>query len=307
METIISKLLAASLVLTGAFTHAADLESLAKTAATPATEITQPFTEQELIDHVRAGNFDVYGDGLCPSGYRTYAQRDNQRKQLTEAERVGCEKRLNAFSDKLFGECHMMRLNDSGGIMMSFVLKYAMTPNEDTESRQKILKNVNDYLENFRQPHPSTNCTPAHYETLKNLANKVLDAATQVTDEAKQHIAEKEAAEMSKRAEADAKQKALDACKDNSAYDLYQINSAILGLQVQNAQFKAAIDQEKAAAELSGYANQENLNLLGRRIVINEERITRFFARYRELGGTASKADAIKPVANPCPSDSDID
>lgn len=94
----------------------------------------------------------------------------------------------------------------------------------------------------------------------------------------------------------------LATCEASPQGQLAQVSAGIVFTRVVVDSAKAAIDQDKKVAAVSGVMDLDARHKNGELIVNGERAISGYFQQYRQLGGQATNADAVVATSDPCKS-----
>lgn len=306
------------------FAWAAGIDDIANSKPVTKTETqASPYTIEEII----AAITDSLNDELQSTGlpWIDYYLNNNLKP----------DPRINAFDKRNFGECEALYVQldgRTGGHLLSFTLKY-LFPKSDEERNGAVVAIKNSLEKIKKWPERSSECAnwDVYVGRLKSLLNSVVEAAPsirknkqenliqanqehqrqvaemaaakQAQDEALRKInAEKAAAEQAAEAIEKQRHERIQECLKSNNYTLYQSTLYINILKQRIELSQKVIAHENEVEKASGTRNLTKLNQAGSMLVNSRSALKSAFEEYKKLGGTASNAQSVQAISDPCSS-----
>lgn len=294
--------------------HADSLDDIINEKPAPASvKVTQlpPFSAKTFIDEIT----DVLDDnGSLKS--RGWLPRDIQEKAVD-------------FDKENFGECIDFYLQRGGTASPTYGSEALANTSSflfsATESEKEIGRsNLKMYLGMLAEPgyrkYSPKSCVgnPKPLENLKELLNTIINAAPAIIDEKRRLAAVHREEDAKKQAKLDEEKQRvqtallaaeraeeerlakLTACRETSAYKLYESSALIVLVNSQANSAKLEIKHQEEGAKISGYVDKQVMYKMGNTIAEATRLNQELFASYRKLGGPAKNVESVRELPNPC-------
>jgi hypothetical protein len=143
-------------------------------------------------------------------------------------------------------------------------------------------------------------CTQEHLGKLKDLSNKIYEAANIATEEHDKVSKSNLAAEALKKQESERKKKSTEVCQTQVDYKIHVLSYNIIKLQDRIENGELILKNEKARGAVSGYVNKETMYESGKLVSDSRKLLDLSFRQYKDIGGKASKIEDVKQLPDPC-------
>jgi hypothetical protein len=280
--------------------------------ATPEQPIAAPYSNQEIVKLVTSFvSTNVYEN--------SYNQFFSKMRATFDVNRSGAYDKIN-FGDNLspnakgfgnmaylFGPCAKffplfanpdtqsgMENWEWGEDAFNFTILYVIAKS-DAEKAANI-QQVKDHLNLIAENSGACKDKVQNMAKLKALLSAVIQAGPEIL-EANKHAQDHVVAAQNAQNLSNQK---LAACQNTSPYRVYVYSRNILDMQNMKLHYEGIIQQQKDGAKASGVVDQQVLYDAGNRIASINKQIKDTFAAYKQVGGSASNSDLVKPLASPC-------